>query len=187
MKRRLPAIAWFGLFAAVASAADRAQPAQVSFCVSGVECASCVYVIQQALAETRGVAEVEVIQMLESEAKVSFDPAVISEHQIAQAVREAIAIHGTPYLTTLKLRIQGYSRAAHAGDVARVFARWERWVKIEPVEKREGEFVIHFLPLEKDVGQSGPKGWSLAQLTRALKAPAPEGLGLDFEIVSPAP
>jgi copper chaperone CopZ len=187
MLSRLPLACVVFLSAALARAEEAAHPRQLSFFVSGVECPSCVYVIQQALTETKGVSEAEVIQMSESEAKVSFDPAIASEHQLAQALREALALHGVPYLATLKVRIPGYSREAHASKLAVVFARWQESVKIEPLDGHEGTFVIRFLPLETDARKSGPQGWSLGQLAQAITAPAPKGLGLTFEVIRPQP
>ena len=161
-------------------AAEKPQPVTRRFYVSGVECGSCVYVVQQSVSEAKGVSDVTVVQVIDNYANVTFDPQVVSEHQIAQVVREALPIHGMPYLATLKLRIPEYAK--NAAPVDEVFARWKKWVEIEAVDRTKGDFVIHFLPLQTDSKKTGPQGWSLAQFTEAMKAPAPRGLGLEFKL-----
>lgn len=157
----------------------------VTFYVSGVECGSCVYVVQQSITETKGVADATVVQLIDSYANVVFDPKLVSEHQVAQAVREALAIHGKPYLATLKLHVPDYAK--HAAKVDALFARWKDWVQLETVDKARGDLLIHFNELKTDPGKSGPQGWSLAQLAAAMKSPAPNGLGLDFTVEEEKP
>lgn len=159
------------------------QPA-MTFYVSGVECGSCVYIVQQSIRETKGVADATVVQMIDACANVVFDPKVSSEHQIAQAVREALPIHGKPYLATLKLHVPGYAK--HAAKVDSLFARWKDWVELETVDKSKGELLIHFHELRIDPKKTGPQGWSLAQFAAAMKSPKPKGLGLDFTVENEA-
>lgn len=155
------------------------QPA-MTFYVSGVECGSCVYIVQQSISETKGVADATVVQMIDAYANVVFDPKVSSEHQIAQAVREALPIHGKPYLATLKLHVPDYAK--HAAKVDGLFTRWKDWVELETVDKSKGELLIHFHELRIDPKKTGPQGWSLAQFAAAMKSPKPKGLGLDFTV-----
>lgn len=152
----------------------------VTFYVSGVECGSCVYVVQQSISETKGVSDATVVQVIDTYANVVFDPKAVSEHQIAQAVREALPIHGMPYLATLKLHVPDYAK--HASKVDGLFARWKGWVELETVDKTKGELLIHFNELKIDAKKTGPQGWSLAQFTAAMKSPEPNGLGLDFTL-----
>lgn len=159
------------------------QPA-VTFYVSGVECGSCVYIVQQSISETKGVADATVVQMIDAYANVVFDPKRVSEHQVAQAVREALPIHGKPYLATLKLHVPDYAK--HAAKVDGLFARWKDWVELETVDKAKGELLIHFHELKSDPMKTGPQGWSLAQFTAAMKSPNPKGLGLDFTVENEA-
>ena len=161
----------------LAQADDKTQPVTRTFYVSGVECGSCVYAVQQSVTETKGVADVTVVQLIDSIANVTFDPKVATDQQIAQAVREAYPLHGMPYLATLKLRMPGYAR--HAAKVDGLFAAWKQSVKMEVTDKAKGELVVHFLPLEVDAKKTAPQGWSLALLTEATK-----GLGLDFKLES---
>jgi copper chaperone CopZ len=198
MKRLFLMMAWAGWMASEVVVADEAAKlVDRTFYISGLECGSCVYMAQQALTETAGVAEVEVVQMLDSYAKVRYDPKQLSEHQIAQAVREAIPLHGMPYLASLKLRIPAYAEADHAAKVQALFAGWKKWLEVDVMDEREGELVIHFLPLpgqavanpqalakaELKQEAKGPQGWTLAMLEEALRAPAPKGLGLEYQVV----
>ena len=164
------------------SAEDKPKPSELTFDVAGLECGSCVYSVYQAIKETKGVHDVEVMQTTDGYAKVVYDPKVVSEHQIAQAVREAFPLHGSPYLIKLRLRIPAYSGNGLAARVDAVFVRWRNWVDVEPLDRATGEFVLQFKPLDQNPAIAGPQGWTIAHLTRALKAPAPEGLGLEVVI-----
>ena len=161
----------------LAHADDKPKPVTRTFYVSGVECGSCVYAVQQSVTETKGVADVTVVQLIDSIANVTFDPKKVSDQQIAQAVREAYPLHGMPYLATLKLRMPGYAK--NAAKVDRLFAGWKKSVTMEVIDKAKGELVVHFLPLEVDAQKTAPQGWSIALLAEAAK-----GLGLDFNVES---
>lgn len=178
MKHTLRLLFILGFIAASLHAAEKQPP--VTFYISGVECGSCVYVVQQSISETKGVSDATVVQVIDTYANVVFDPKLVSEHQIAQAVREALPIHGKPYLATLKLHVPDYSK--HAAKVDGLFARWKDWVELETVDKAEGELLIHFNELKIDAKKPGPQGWSLAQFAAAMKSPEPNGLGLDFTL-----
>jgi hypothetical protein len=91
------------------------------------------------------VSDVAVVQVIDSFANVTFDPQLVSEHQIAQAVREAYPLHGMPYLATLKLRLPDYAK--HAAKADAVLTRWKDWITVKRVDQTKGEFEIHFLPL----------------------------------------
>lgn len=186
MKPFILTTALLALLPLLTAAADKPAPtAKAVFIVSGMECGSCVYMVQHTLSQTRGIAEVEVLQTSESFARVSFDPKVISEHQIAQAVREAPGLHGMPYIAKMKLRVSGYAQNGNAAKVKELFDRWKPWIELVVWDEREGELHIHFHELNKESKKVAPSGWSLAQLTEALQAPAPKGLGLKFEIIEP--
>lgn len=160
-------------------AEDKPKPTELIFDVTGLECGACVYSVYQAIKDIKGVSDVDVLQTTDGYAKVAYDPKLVSEHQIAQAVREAFPLHGLPYLIKLRVRIPAYIKADLAAKVDAVFGQWQKWVEVKPTDKAKGEFLVHFKPLTKDPKASGPQGWSLTELTLALKAPAPAGLGLE--------
>ncbi|WP_395716990.1 heavy-metal-associated domain-containing protein [Prosthecobacter sp.] len=144
-----------------------AEPVTRTFYVSGIECGSCVYMVQQSVAETKGVEDVTVVQIIDNYANVTFDPAVVTDHQIAQAVREAYPLHGMPYLATLKLRVADYAK--NSAKVDGLFAAWKGFLKLEVIDKAKGELEVHFLPLEADEKKAGPQGWKFTQWAEAAK------------------
>lgn len=159
-------------------AAEKAAPAKAVFFVSGLECGSCVYMVQNLLSQTPGIAEVEVLQGIEGFARVNYDPKLISEHQIAQAVREAPGLHGIPYIATMKLRVPGFSQ--HSAKVKALFETWKPSIELVVWDEHAGELIVNFQELKKDAKGAFLRGWSLAQLTKGLQE-----LGLKFEILSP--
>lgn len=167
MKSLCITLASICLLPSFVSAEDKPQPVTRTFYVSGVECGSCVYVVQQSVSETKGVSDAMVLQVIDNYANVTFDPKVVSDHQIAQAVREALPIHGMPYLATLKIKIADFVK--NEPKVKALFADWKNWVEIEAVDKNEGEVLLHFLPFAADEKKTGPQGWRLEHLTEAAK------------------
>jgi copper chaperone CopZ len=147
-----------------------------TFYVSGVECGSCVYMVQQSIGEMKGVEDVQVVQIIDNYAQVTFNPKTVSDHQIAQAVREAIPLHGTPYLATLRVKMPQYAK--HKAAIDQLFADWKGSVTFVPSLEVKEEFAIHFEPLKADTKKAEPQGWSLATFTEAMK-----GLGVDFTLV----
>ena len=153
------------------------------FQVEGMECPSCVYMVQQSLTETAGVENVQVDQgFLGGTAKVSYDPKQVSEHQIAQAVREAVPLHGNPYLAMLQVNVSGYAKADNASQIKALFEASKQWVDFIVLDEAKGQLLIRFHPLEPDAKGVLPKGWSLASFTDLLKK-----LELKYEIVEPRP
>lgn len=174
---RLPA-AFAILLSFALHAAEKPAPAKAVFVISGLECGSCVYMVQTQLTQTRGISEVEVLQGVEGFARVSYDPKVITEHQIAQSVRDTSALHGMPYIASMKLRVPGFSK--HAVEVKALFEAWKPFIALEVWNEREGELIVNFTELERDAKFVLPRGWSLSQLEAGLKK-----LGLAYQILSP--
>lgn len=158
--------------------------ANLTFFVGGIECAACVEVVRQSVAEVEGVANVELEQRLESVARVTYDPARASAHQIAQGVMEAVQLHGRPYEPWLHLKVPDYAQGGNAAKVDAVMAKMKAWVDIALMDEKTGEFLVHFKALKKDESKSGPQGWEPEVLEKALSRPAPEGLGLSCEWVT---
>lgn len=149
-----------------------------TFYVTGVECGACVYLIQLSASERKGVLKAEVEQTADSYANVTFNPLLVSEHQIAQAIREAMPLHGAPYQARLKVRVGQYAK--HAAAVALLFERWRDWVRCEVLDEGKGEMLVHFLPLETASAQIGATGWSAAALRAALQTGLPAGVPVEF-------
>ncbi|MBE7494936.1 MAG: heavy-metal-associated domain-containing protein [Verrucomicrobiaceae bacterium] len=171
---KLPACI-LSLLISTLAAADKPTPVTRTFYVSGVECGSCVYMVQQSIGEAKGVEDVTVVQIIDNYANVTYDPAVLSEHQVAQAVREAIPLHGTPYLATLRIHVPDYSK--HASKITELFARWKSQVTAVPSLEVKNQLIIHFEPLKADAKKTSPQGWTFAAFSEAMKQ-----LGITFTV-----
>ena len=161
-----------------------------TFYIQGLECGGCVYMVQHALSETKGVLSHEVVQSLDSYAIVSFDPARLSEHRVAQTVREAMPVHGTPYLPSLRLRVDAFAQCAPILEA--VLAKFKHLVRLEVLRPDRGEVALHFLPLEAEKTPvsptaHAPKGWSSADLREALDQAGPAGQAIRYQILAEAP
>lgn len=156
-----------------------------TFYVTGVECGACVYLVQLSASERKGVVKADVVQTAENYANVTFNPRLVSEHQIAQAIREAMPLHGAPYLARLKVRVGEYAR--HAAALDALFQQWGGLVQCEVLDRSKGELMVHFLPLETRASQTGPGGWSAEQLRAALRTGLPAGATVEFVVEKPEP
>jgi len=145
-----------------------AEPVTRTFYVSGVECGSCVYMVQQSVTETKGVSDATVIQLIDAYANVTFDPTALTEHQVAAAVSGATPLHGKPYLATLKLTVTDFPK--HAAKIQAAFTTWKDEVWLDVLDRAQGELEIHFHDFKTAPAKPGPRGWSLSQLDTTLKA-----------------
>ena len=149
-----------------------------TFYVSGVECGSCVYLVEQAVREVPGVSRVSMVQSLENCVDVIFDPNIVSEHQIALALFTAPALHGTPYRAVLRMRMPDCGR--QEAKMTALFEQWKPWVELQVLDRIKGELAVHFLPLKTNTQKPEPQGWSVARFWEAFKEGLPEGTVLEF-------
>ncbi len=133
-----------------------------TFFIPGMECGSCVFLVQQAAAAVDGVKDVQVFQLVDGFARVTFDSERATEHGIAQAIREAPAGHGTPYLATMRYRIAQEKRRAQATKA--LLEGFSKWIEISESDKGG---VIAFRPLGFKE-RSG--GWSVKRVEAKLKS-----------------
>jgi copper chaperone CopZ len=112
--------------------------------------------------------------------QVRFDSHVVSYHQVAEAIAEAGNALGKKYDPRLKIRAPEYAQPGNAAKVDAIFAgkRLNQRVKIEPVDKTKGDFIVHFLPLQIPAGGTGPEGFNGGHLNHPIHDPPPRGLGL---------
>lgn len=185
MKNTLVCFASLCLLSAGSFAAEKKAPAPhpvtLTFYIAGMECSACSDFISSALYQVKSVTNVQPEWF--GCMNVSFDTHVASAHQIAQAVSEALPLHGKPYEATMTIRVPDYARDGNTAKVDAVFAQRKEWVKVELVDKAKGEFVVHFLPLKVDKSKAGPQGWNPGHFGHAVHDPAPKGLGLGFTLV----
>ncbi|MBI3881351.1 MAG: heavy-metal-associated domain-containing protein [Verrucomicrobia bacterium] len=113
-------------------------------------------------------------------AQVRFDSYVVSYHQVAQAIADAGKAVGKKFDPRLKIRVPEYAQAGNAAKVDVVFAgkRLNQRVTVKPVDKSQGEFLVHFLPLELDPAETGPQGFNGGHLNHPIHDAPPRGLGL---------
>jgi hypothetical protein len=178
MKPTLPAV--LGLIAGhfCGALAGPSETVTRTFYLTGVECGACVYLVQLSASERRGVLKAEVEQTADSYANVTFDPGLVSEHQIAQAIREAMPLHGAPYLARLKVRVGDSGK--HAAAVDLLFQQWRGLVECEWLDRSKGELMVHFQPLDTRATQTAAAGWSATQFRAALKAGLPPDVAVTF-------
>ena len=119
-------------------------------------------------------------------ALVRFDSHVVSYHQVAQVIADSGAALGKKFDPRLKIRAPEYAQAGNAAKVDAVFAgkRLNQRVRIEPLDKTKGEFLVHFLPLQLDPAESGPQGFNGGHLNHPIHDAPPRGLGLQFSYAS---
>jgi copper chaperone CopZ len=137
----------------------------LTFRVSGVECGGCMYAVQQSISETPGVKDVAILPGIETLATVTFDSIRISEHQIAQSIREALPLHGTPYLASLKIKVSNETAPNIKQALDRLQEKWKNQIRIEPIDKESTNRLIHFEPLSPDAPKDKSHGWSMARFT----------------------
>ena len=185
MKLQLTTLLCLGAITLNSTAAEKKEfiphPVTTTFYISGVECGNCVDAISESVKKVKSVTAVN-MEAATGYANISFDTHVSSAHQIAQAVADAVPVHGKPYAATLKMHVPDYAKAGNAAGVDGVFAKRKDWVNVETTDKAKGEFVIHFLPLKVDKSKEGPQGWNPGHFGHAVHDPAPKGLGLAFAL-----
>jgi len=140
----------------------------LTFYVAGVECPACVFAVNDSVRRLAGIDEVIDGQNNASFINVTFDPAKVSAHQIAQAVTDAFPLHGAPYLASVRLVVPGYAEGGNAAKVAGVFAKWKDRVDLEVAKAGTGELVVRFRPLASDPAKPEAQGWSHRTLLEAI-------------------
>ena len=138
----------------------------VAMYISGVECPACISMVKLSVDEVKGVSELKIEQRLEGVANVTFDPKSATVHQVAQAVTDAVAIHGKPYEARMELKVPAY--AQHKTAVDAVFSQFKDLIEVNVMDAVKGEFTLLFQPLEK-----GQKGLDHVEFAKALKKITP--------------
>ena len=165
-----------------AKPAAKAAPTTATFYITEVKCSSCAASIDESLRKLPTVTKIVDLSESTGFAIVTFDPQAVSYHQVAQAVFAAAPVHGDPYVASLKFIIPAYSKGDNAAKVDAIFAKHKSNVRVELKNKARGEFQLFFEPLAVKQAAKGPQGWNLDQFVPAIQSPAPNGLGLTFEV-----
>lgn len=167
------------------SAPAHPEKAVRTFYIQGLECGGCVYMVQHALSEAKGVLAHEVVQSLDSYAIVSFNPQRLSEQQVAQTVREAMPVHGTPYLASVRVRFRAFAQSVAL--VEKALEPFKNEVRMEVRQPERGEVAFHFEPMDAPKAAHATAGWNLSTLRKALDAMGPAGRAVRFEPLDQAP
>lgn len=170
-----------------ASAAEPTQtrtphPVTATFYVSNVVCGQCVEAISQSVRKVPSVTAVESLSPESGYARISFDTHVSSYHQIADAISRTPPEHGQTYVPSLYFEVAQYAEGENAARIDAVFARLADRVRIKPLDRQGGQFVLHFLPLKIDPKKDGPQGFNAGHLGHPINDPPPKGLGLTMRI-----
>ena len=140
-------------------------------------------------ASVQKLASVSKVTFVSGAVQVRFDSHVVSYHQIAQAIADAGMARGRAFDPSLKMSIPEYAQGGNAAKVDAVLAgkRLNQRVRIAPLDKTRGEFLIHFLPLVIDPADSSPQGFNGGHLHHPIHDAPPRGLGLncDYEASDP--
>ena len=112
--------------------------------------------------------------------RIRFDSHVVSYHQVAQAIMDAGAATTKNYNPRLLFSVPGYSQGTNAAKVDAIFAgkRLNTRVKVTPLNKSRGQFLISFLPLKLDPKITAPQGFNGGHLHHPISDPIPRGLAL---------
>jgi hypothetical protein len=118
--------------------------------------------------------------------RVRFDSHIVSYHQVAQAIADGGSGLGKDYHPYLVFCVPDYSKAGNAAKVDAILAgkRLNQRVRVNALDKSEGIFVIHFLPLKIDPADSTPQGFNGGHLHHPISDPPTRGLGLPCSYAS---
>jgi copper chaperone CopZ len=159
--------------------AKRPHPIPLAYYLSGANAAADETAIHAELKKVKSVSSIT-FNAKAGYVRVVFDSHVVSYHQVAQAIADAGGKTGKKYDPRLTLRIPEYPVGENAAKVDALLAgkRLNQRVRIEAVDKRKGEFLVHFRPLEVDPSETGPQGFNGGHLNHPIHDPPPRGLGL---------
>lgn len=166
-------------------AADKKKKADTSattatFYISNVQCSSCVDAISGSVLKLKAVKEIDGLTGTSGYANVTFDPALVSHHEVANAIYKSAPVHGEAYVAGVKMRIPAYAKGDNAAKIEAAFAKLKDKVEVKVVNKKDGELLVSFLQLKLDPTKKGPQGVTSGELAAMIQEPAPKGLGLEF-------
>lgn len=195
MKSTLLAIPVLLLIAAVTLAVEKKpttqrnpHPVDLTYYLSNATDDTDAAAISTALMKVKSVSKAEVNLKI-GYVQVGFDSHAVSYHQVAQAIADAGALTKKTYDPRLKVRVLEYTTADNAAKVDAILSgkRLLQHVRIEPLDKSKGEFIVHFLPLVLDPAEHGPQGFNGGHLNHPIHDAPPRGLGLTYTVLSEKP
>jgi copper chaperone CopZ len=154
-------------------------PSTRTFFIDGVKTDADVKAITAAAMQVKSVDAVAELTPASGFANISFDHRAVTHQQIAQAIRDAGA-----YQVSFKFLVPDYAKEGNAAKIDAVFARVAKRVKIEPLDREKGSFVLRFLPFTPEPGQPLGTGFNFGHIAHPIVDPAPKGMGLRIQQVS---
>jgi hypothetical protein len=149
------------------------HPISKTFYVSGVSNAEQIAAISSAVGKLPSVTAVKELTPTSGYVRVDFDTHKIASHLVAQTIMDQGA-----FTVTLKFEIPEY--AANATKIDALFAKLltERQVKIAPVDREKGQFVLTYLPIKPDPADPRKVGFNPGHLGHPIHDAPPAGMGL---------
>jgi copper chaperone CopZ len=158
------------------------NPVERTFYISGISSQREVDKINAAVAKLPSVTAVQELTPASGYVRVSFDTHAIFMHLIAQAIMDQ-----GPFAVTQKFQVSDYPGNAEKLDALFAKLRAERQVKIEPVDKAKGQFLLTFLPIKPDPADPRKVGFNPGHLGHAIHDAPPKGLGLTIKNLEAPP
>lgn len=154
-------------------------PSTRTFFIEGVRSDADVKAVVAAASQVKSVNAVVDLTPASGFANISFDHHAVTHQQIAQAIADAGA-----FKVSFKCNVPDYAKDGNAPKIDAVFARFARWVSIEPIEREKGLFVIRFLPFKPEPGKPQGMGFNFGHIAHPIADPAPKGMGLRIQPVA---
>jgi hypothetical protein len=161
------------------------HPVTVTYFITNVDGPKDVEAITNSLKKVPSFTKADGLAPKSTFANIFFDSHVSSYQQIAQAIADA-STGDRKYVPTIKISVPDYATGENAAKVDAVFKKLDSKIKVEPLAKEKGLFVVNFLPLKVDTEKKGPQGFNGGQLGHPIHDEAPKGLGLKFSVIKEA-
>jgi copper chaperone CopZ len=172
MKYQLTRITLAAMLLALPAAAVWAQAAgpqmNVVFSIPTIANAQDSEKITAGLKQVKGVTNVAGLTPQSKMAVITYSPAQVSVHQIAQAVAAMPGASGTPNQVSLLIRVVNLSDAATRDKALAALKKVPGVASAAAIDANAGILAIQFAPLTAGDAAGGPKGATQEQITKAL-------------------
>jgi hypothetical protein len=152
------------------------NPVTRTFYIAGISSQRDVEKINAEVARLPSVTAVQGLTPTSGYVRVAFDTHAIFMHLIAQAIMDQGA-----FTVTQKFEVPGYAEHAEKLDALFAKLRADRQVKIEPIDKAKGQFLLTFLPIKPDPSDPRKVGFNPGHLGHPIHDAPPKGLGLTIK------
>lgn len=151
-------------------------PSTRTFYIEGVKSDKDVDAIKASVMKVTSVTNVTGFTPVSGYANISFDHHAVTHQQIAQAIMDTGDFH-----VTFKFTVPDYPKNENAAKMDKIFASVSDLVKIEPIDRDKGTFVIRFLPFKPDPKKPRGMGFNFGHIAHPIIDPPPKGMGLKIQ------